>query len=59
MGPEEVHKEDQRARPPVLWGQTEIVGALQPREEKAPRGPYSGLPVPEGGLQGSCSHEEA
>ena len=28
-------------------------GALQPQEEKALGGPYSGLPVPEGGLQES------
>jgi len=26
-------------------------GALQPGEEKAPGGPYSSLPVPEGALQ--------
>ena len=29
-------------------GQATRVGALQPGEEKAPRRPYSGLPVPEG-----------
>ena len=30
--------------------QAERAGALQPEEEKASRGPYSDLPVPEGGL---------
>ena len=29
-------------------GQAMRAGALQPGEEKAPRRPYSGLPVPEG-----------
>jgi len=29
-------------------GQAARAGALQPGEEKAPRRPYSGLPVPEG-----------
>jgi len=28
-------------------------GVLQPREGKAPEGPYNSLPVPEGGLQES------
>ena len=40
-----------RARVPPLQGQAERAGALQPGEEKAPRRPYRGLPVPEGGLQ--------
>ena len=36
---------------PLLQGQAEGVGAVQPGEEKAPGRPYSSLPVPEGGLQ--------
>ena len=52
--PEEGHENDQRAGAPLLQGQAERVGAFQPGEERAPRGPYSGLPVPEGGLQESC-----
>ena len=53
-GPEEDHKDDQRAGAPPLRGQAERAGTLQPGEEKAPVGPNSGLPVPEGGLQESC-----
>ena len=34
-------------------GQAERAGALQPGEKKAPRRPYSRLPVPEGGLRES------
>ena len=52
-GPEVGHKDDQRAGAPPLRGQAERVGVLQPGEEKAPRRPYSSLPVPEGGLQES------
>ena len=50
-GPEEGHEDDQRAGAPPLQGQAERAGALQPREEKALRRPYSSLPVPEGGPQ--------
>ena len=52
-GPEEGHKNDQRARAPPLGGQAERAGALQPGKVKVPGGPYSGLPVPEGDLQES------
>ena len=52
-GPEEDHKDDQRAGAPPLRGQAERAGTLQPGEEKAPVGPNSGLPVPEGGLKES------
>ena len=50
-GPEEGHKDDPKAGAPLLWGKAERVGAVQPREEKAPGRPYSSLPVPEGRLQ--------
>ena len=51
LGPEEGHKDDQRAGAPPLRGQAESSGALQPGGMKVLRRPYSGLPVPEGGLQ--------
>lgn len=51
VGPEKGHKDDQRAEASLLCRQVERAGALQPGEEKAPRRPYSGLPVPERGLQ--------
>jgi len=35
-GPEEAHEDDQRAGAPLLRGQAEGVGAVQPGEEKAP-----------------------
>ena len=50
-GQEECHEDDQRAEPSPLRGQARRAGVLQPTEEKAPGGPCSGLPVPEGGLQ--------
>jgi len=37
---------------PFLGGQAERSGVLQP--ENTLGGPYSNLPVPEGGLQESC-----
>jgi len=37
-----------RAGVPLLRGQAEGVGAVQPGEEKGPGWPYSSLPVPEG-----------
>ena len=52
-GAEEGHKDYQRAGAPPLQGQAERDGALQPGKEKALRRTYSGLPVPEGGLQES------
>ena len=52
-GPEEGHKDDQRARAPPLQGQAERVGALQPREVKGPGGPYNSFLIPEGDLQES------
>ena len=33
-GPEEEHKNDQRAGAPLLWGKAERVGVFQPGEEK-------------------------
>ena len=45
------YKDDPRAGAPLLWGQAERVGAVQPGEEKAPGRPCSSLPVPEGSLQ--------
>ncbi|PKU45233.1 hypothetical protein llap_4460 [Limosa lapponica baueri] len=50
-GPAEGHEDDQRDGAPFLGRQAERVGVVQPGEEKAPGRPYSGLPVPEGGLQ--------
>ena len=52
-GPEEGHKDHQRAGAPPLRGQAERAGAFHPGEEKAPRRPYSSLPGPAGGLQES------
>jgi len=52
-GTEEGHEDDQRARAPPLLEQAERAGALQPIEGKALEGPYSGLPVPDRGLQES------
>jgi len=49
-GPEEGHKDDQRAGAPLLGGKSERVGAAQPGEEKAVGRPYSSLSVPDGGL---------
>jgi len=42
------HKTDPRTGAPLLWGQAERVGAVQPGEEKAPWRPWSSLAVPEG-----------
>ena len=53
LGPEECHKDDQRAGSPPLCGQAQRYGSPQPGEEKTLKGPYSGLPVPEGGLRES------
>jgi len=47
-GPEEGYEDDQRAGAPLLWGEAERAGALQPGEKKALRRSYSGLSVPEG-----------
>ena len=47
----ENHEDDLKAGAPPLRGQAKRAGALQLGEEKTPRRPYSGLPVPEGGLQ--------
>jgi len=38
------HKNDQRAGAPLPWRQVEGAGLVQPREEKVPGRPYSGLP---------------
>ena len=48
VGPEEGHNSGQRA--PLLGGQAERVGAVQPGEEKAAGRPDCGLSVPEGRL---------
>ena len=45
------HKIDLRAGAPLLWGQAERAGAVQPGEEKAPGRPDCGLPVLKGSLQ--------
>ena len=50
-GPEEGHEDDQRSGVPLLRGQAERVGVVQPGEGKALGLPYSILPVPEEGLQ--------
>jgi len=49
-GPEEGHKDDPRTGAPLLGGQAERVGAVQPGEEKAVGRPYCSLLVPERGL---------
>ena len=50
VGLEEGHKDDQRAGAPLLWGQAERVGVVQPGEKKAPGRPCCGLSVLKGGL---------
>ena len=52
-GPEEATEMIPGLHTPLLRGQAERVGTVQPGEEKAPGRPYSSLPVPEGGLQES------
>jgi len=52
-GPEEGYKNHQRDGTPLPRGKAETVDAVQHGEEKAPRRPYCGLPVPERGLQES------
>jgi len=47
-GPEEATKTIRGAGTPLLGGNTERVGAVQPGEGKAAGRPYSSLPVPEG-----------
>jgi len=42
------HRNDLRAGTPLLGGEAGRAGALQPGEEKSPRIPYCGLPIPEG-----------
>ena len=44
----------QRDEAPLLWGQAERVGAVQPGEEKASGRPYRNLSVLKGDLQESC-----
>ena len=53
VGPEEGHKDDQRAGALLRQGQAERDEAPWTGEEKAVRRPHSSLPVPEGGLQKS------
>ena len=50
-GPEKGHRVDQRAGASAVRGQANRVGAIQPGKEKALGGHYSGILVPEGGLQ--------
>ncbi|KAK4814838.1 hypothetical protein QYF61_027811 [Mycteria americana] len=50
VSPEEGHENDLRAGAPLLRGQAERVGVVQPGEEKAAGRPYSSLPVLKGGL---------
>jgi len=49
-GSEEGHKRDQMDGTPLLQGQDERVGVVQPGEEKALGRPYSSLPVLKRGL---------
>ena len=44
------HKSDQRAGAPLLWGNAERDGVVQPGEENAPGRPYCSLSVLTGGL---------
>ena len=48
---EEGHKNDQTNGTSLLRGQAERAGAVQPREEKAPKRPYSSLSISKGVLQ--------
>jgi len=50
-GPEEGHKDGQRAGTPPLQRQAEGDGLVQPEEEKAVGWPHCSLPVPQGSLQ--------
>ncbi|PKU42453.1 rna-directed dna polymerase from mobile element jockey-like [Limosa lapponica baueri] len=50
-GPVEGHKNGQRAGAPLLQGQAERAGVVQPGEEKALGRPYGSLPVLKRGLQ--------
>ena len=52
-GPEQEHKDDQRAGELSLQGWAKRAGDLQSGEEKALRRPYRSLPVPEEGLEES------
>ena len=49
-GPEEGHKNDQRAGTPLRWGKAERFGAVHPAEEKVLGRPYCGLSLPKEGL---------
>jgi len=49
--PEESHKNDPSDGTPLLEGQAERAGALQPGEEKALGGPNSGLSISNDGVQ--------
>ena len=49
MGPEEGHKDDQRAGAPLLGRKAEGAGFIQLGEEKARRPPF-GLPALKGSL---------
>lgn len=48
MGPEEAHKNIQKAETPLLGGKVGRVEVVKPEEVKAPGIPYCTLPVPEG-----------
>jgi len=51
MGLEEGSNNDQRGGAPLLRGQAEKDGVVQPGEEKGLGRPYCGLSVLKGGLQ--------
>jgi len=48
MGPEEGHKDDQKAGAPLLQRKVEGVGLVQPEEKKAQGRPYCNLSVLKG-----------
>ena len=48
MGPEEGHKDDQKAGAPLLQRKVEGVGLVQPEEKKAQGRPYCDLSVLKG-----------
>jgi len=50
VGPDEGHKNDLRNGTPLLRGEVERVGVVQPGEEQALGTPYSSLPVLKGRL---------
>jgi len=45
VGPEEGHKNNQRAGTPLVWGKAATVGIVQPEKDKALGTPYYSLSV--------------